>query len=405
MKIGVVGLGYIGSVTAAVLASARNKVVGIEIDKTRLDSFKSGEPPIYEPGLKEILSKNKKNIKFSSDFSELDGSDVVFLTVPTPTVNGKIDLQYIFSAAESVQKAVTDAVVVIKSTVVPGTAKEVHKRTGLTIVSNPEFTREGTAIEDTRRPNRVIIGATDKKAVDIVDRVWAFTKAPVIKTTNENAEMIKYASNAFLATKISFINEIANLCERIPGCDVEVIAKGMGLDQRIAPYFLKAGIGFGGSCFPKDTAALASFARENGETMSIIESAIKVNDERLERVLKLLKEGAGGSLVHKKVGILGVTFKENTDDVRGSQIVKLIKMLRAETATVGFYDPKAKIELDGVYRFPTKERCVEDSDIVLVATEWPEFKNLKITNKPVVDAKRILNPRNFKSFKAVGLYT
>lgn len=403
MKIGVVGLGYIGSVTAGVLAEAGNKVTGIEIDQNRLDAFKKGESPIYEPGLRELLRKNKARLNFTSDYSELKDADVAFITVPTPTVNGRIDLSYVFSAVKSVSGANKKAAIVIKSTVVPGTAKKVRTETGMDVVSNPEFTKEGTAVEDTRRPDRVIIGAKDKKSASLVEKIWKFTKSPVLKTTNENAELIKYASNSFLATKISFINEIADLCETIPGCDVEVVAKGMGFDKRISPYFLKAGIGYGGSCFPKDTAAIADFAKEKGSPLTLVESAIKINSARIDAVIDVLKAGLGGGLSGKRIGILGIAFKKDTDDTRGSQALKLMDKLKLEGALVNAYDPMARIDLHDVDRFKTKEECIKISDAIVIATEWDEFKDIKDAGKLVVDAKRILSPGNFKKFRAIGL--
>ena len=403
MKIGVVGLGYIGSVTAGVLAEAGNSVIGIEIDAKRLAGFKSGEPPIYEPGLKELIEKNHSRLEFSSDYSKLADADIVFLAVQTPTVNERIDLSYIFDAAEKANRQCKKAVLVIKSTVIPGTARELSKKISLPIVSNPEFTREGTAVEDTRKPDRVVIGAKDSHAADLVGKIWSFTGAPLLKTTNENAELIKYASNSFLATKISFINEIANLCESIPGADVEIVAKGMGYDKRIAPYFLKAGIGYGGSCFPKDTSAIASFAKELQSPLSIVESAIKVNSDRIERIVDILKAEIGKELKGKRIAVLGLAFKDDTDDIRGSQPIRLIERLLKESAAVNAYDPRVKIKIDGITRFENLEGCIKESDAVIVATEWGEFSNLKIMDKFVLDAKRILNPANFNNFRAIGL--
>lgn len=403
MKIGIIGLGYIGSVTAGVLAEAGNDVIGIEIDKKRLDAFNNGEPPIFEPGLKELIAKNKKRLTFTSDYSRLKEIQVAFLTVPTPTVNGRIDLSYIFASAKSVAEITKTATLIIKSTVVPGTAAKVNSETGLAVVSNPEFTKEGTAIDDTRRPDRIIIGAKDGNAANLVEKIWEFTEAPILKTTNENAELIKYASNSFLATKISFINELANLCETISGCDVETVAKGMGFDKRISPYFLKAGIGYGGSCFPKDTTAIAEFAKENKSPLTLVETAIKINSERIDKVISLLKEELGNNLREKKIGVLGLTFKQDTDDTRGSQAIQLIERLLAESAIVNVYDPIAKVNLENVKRFKTKEDCIENSVAIIIATEWPEFKNIKVNDKLVIDAKRILPPRSFNNLKSIGL--
>jgi UDPglucose 6-dehydrogenase len=405
MKIGVVGLGYVGIVTAAVLADKGNDVIGVDISAERVEALRKGPTPIYEPGLKEMLKRNSNRLEFSSDYARLRGAAAVFIVVPTPTLNGKINLSYVKDAAGRVAAVEKSAVLVIKSTVVPGTARELRARTGLKVVSNPEFTSEGNGVRDTLEPSRVIIGSAEKKPGDLVEEIWSFAKSPVIRTNNENAELIKYASNAFLATKISFINEIANLCERIPGCDVDVIAKGMGLDRRIAPYFLKAGIGYGGSCFPKDTNALASFAREKGERMSVIEAAIKVNEERIDRVIEHIRSSVKD--IHgKRIGVLGAAFKEDTDDVRESQAVRLMERLGKEKAIVVAYDPMAKsIPVPGVMRVGSVKECVEGSDVVVVATEWPQFRKIgqMAGRKPVIDARRVLDRNDFKNFRAIGL--
>ena len=271
MKIGVVGLGYIGSVTSVALAEAGYEVIGVDIDESKVKALSAGEPPIYEPGLKEMLVKNVKRLEFSVDYNKLSEVDLIFVIVPTPNKDGKIYLKYVDDVVENIKKVNKNAIVIIKSTVLPGTASNLMQKTGMIIVSNPEFTKEGSAIDDTLKPDRVVIGGNNKNAIEKVKKIWEFTKSPIIETTNENAEMIKYASNSFLAVKVSYINEIANLCEKVPNCDVEVVARGMGLDKRIAPYFLKAGIGFGGSCFPKDTVAFISFARDLNENLSILQ--------------------------------------------------------------------------------------------------------------------------------------
>ncbi|EQD48710.1 UDP-glucose 6-dehydrogenase, partial [mine drainage metagenome] len=310
VKIGIVGLGYVGLVTAVSLASVGNDVVGIDIDADRINELSEGKISIYEPNLKELFIENRDKLTFSTEYEKLSDIDFVFIIVPTPTVEGKINLNYVFKAAESIKDVNKNAIAIIKSTVVPGTAKQIKNKTGLEVISNPEFTKEGTAIYDTLHPDRVVIGGGTADAINEVWNIWSFTDAPVIKTTNENAELIKYASNAFLATKISFINEIANLCEKIPGADVDVIATGMGLDKRIAPYFLKAGIGFGGSCFPKDTKAIISYAEELGVQLGIIEAAVKANEDRINRIADMIKEKAKGT-GRVSVGILGIAFKDN----------------------------------------------------------------------------------------------
>jgi len=401
MKVGIVGLGYVGLVTAVALASVGNEVIGVDIDNKKIEALKQGNLPIYEPGLDELFKKYNKNLSFSTDYAKLKGTDLIYIIVPTPTVNGKIDLSYVIDAAKSIKEAQPDAVLVIKSTVVPGTAKKVHELTGLSVVSNPEFTREGSAIQDTLQPDRIVIGGSDKKAVELVEKLWSFSNAPIIKTTNENAELIKYASNAFLATKISFINEIANLCEKVQGADVDVVAQGMGLDKRIAPYFLKAGIGYGGSCFPKDTKAIAAFARENGEELGIVEAAMRVNGERIERVVKKVSElMPEGDKEKASVCVLGIAFKDNTDDIRESQALKLIHALKENGYRVIAYDPIVKRSIEGVETAGSMEEGIRNAKLVVIATEWDEFKGVK-TDKPVIDARRILDPEK-KNVYAIG---
>lgn len=408
MKIGVVGLGHVGLVTALVLAKHGYEVTGISKDKKKSEMLAKGEPTLYEPGIEEMLKENLKMMIFSTDYGRLKDAEAIFIIVPTPTVNERIDLSYIREAMEGITKANKKGVVVIKSTVVPGTAKRFSGEFGRNIVSNPEFTKEGTGLEDTEHPNRIVIGSSDEKSGNLVESIWAFAKSSVVRTTNENAELIKYASNAFLATKISFMNEIANLCERIPGADVEVIAKAMGLDERIAPYFLKAGLGWGGSCFPKDTKAIASFGKELGERMSIIEAAIKVNDDRIGRTIELAKKAynKNNSLMGVKVGVLGIAFKNNTDDTRDSQAVKLVNRLIEEKAEVGVYDPKAKIDaMDNVKVHKSKENCIKGSDIVIITTEWEEFAdtNVLAKGKPIIDTRRIISSGSAKNLYAVGI--
>lgn len=290
MKIGVVGLGYVGSVLAAVLASQGHEVFGVDVDKSKVHAFSQGRSPLFEPGLDELLSENLSRLSFSTSYDVLRGCEVVFLAVPTPTVNSEINLNYVFDAAQSVAKVTRECVLAIKSTVIPGTARRLKKLTGLKVASNPEFTREGSAVKDTLFPDRVVIGYEEKAELDLLHKVWSFVRAPIIQTTYENAELIKYASNAFLAVKLSFINEIANLCEKIPTADVDVVARGMGLDKRIGSEYLKAGLGWGGSCLPKDTSALLSFASSLGVELKVLRAAVETNRERIEHVLCLLKK-------------------------------------------------------------------------------------------------------------------
>jgi len=402
MNIGVVGLGFVGSVTAAVLADQGHNVIGLDIDNAKIKKFNSGEIPIYEPRLKELILKNKKNLKFTLDYNALKDSEIIFIAVPTPNIDEKINLEYVYNAIESTINVNRNAIIVIKSTVVPGTGSKIKNEFQAKIVSNPEFLREGNAIYDTVHPDRVIIGGEEEYARK-VSFIWEFTKAPILITTRENAELIKYASNSFLATKISFINEIANICEKIPNTDVEIIAKGMGYDKRIGPLFLKAGIGYGGSCFPKDTEALITFAEELGEEMKIIKAARKVNEERIERIIKII-ENKLGKIEGLRILQLGISFKENTNDVRESQALKLYYALIKKGANVIVFDPVSKIE--GIRYCESIKDCLISIDAIVVATEWTEFKileemDLKI---PVIDGRRILNHEKFEKYVGIGRY-
>lgn len=402
MKVGIVGLGVVGLATGVVLAEQGHKIIGVDIDQQKVKGLGCKRSPIYEPGLQEMLEEHFSNFTFTTDYSLLSDVDLVFITVSTPTINGKIYLGYVFDAANKLREVLrrNDTIVVIKSTVVPGTARKVKEIVKNDVVSNPEFLREGNAILDTKKPDRIVIGAESKEAGDKVEALWSFTGAPVIGTSWEEAEMIKYAANSFLAVKISFINEIANLCERLRDCDVTVVAKAIGLDKRIAPYFLNAGLGWGGSCFPKDTQAIASFARDLGEALRIVEAAIKVNRERVPRVVRMLKEMMSSGTVC----VLGVAFKPNTDDTRESKALELIRALKAEGYKVLAYDPKAKTnEAEMV----SLDECIARSDAVVIATEWDEFRGLeeKLKNKVVVDGRRVLDPSKMDpdKFRAIGL--
>ena len=403
MNVAVIGMGFVGLVTATVLADKGNSVTCIDVDKKKIEKLGRGELYIYEPGLKELFQRNMSAMNFTSDYSSLDGSDVAFICVPTPTVDGKIDLSYVRDSVLSVNSADKDVVIAVKSTVVPGTAFALSSMIERSIVSNPEFLREGNAIEDTLHPDRIVVGG--KSAVDIekVCDLWEFTGAPIMRVTNENAELIKYASNAFLATKISFINEIANLCEKIPGADVATVGQGIGLDHRIGKDFLRAGIGFGGSCFPKDTRALVSFAEERGVELRIVKSTTEVNEERIRHALEMIEEEVG-DLKGKNICVLGLTFKDNTNDLRESKSLELMNGLRAKGAKILAYDPVVK-ELDGVKMVSRIEEC-QGVDCVVVASEWKEFETNPIYEgaKKVIDLKKVVNLKVHPNVRAIGVY-
>ena len=283
----------------------------------------------------------------------------------------------------------------------PGTARKVSELTGMDVVSNPEFTKEGSAVHDTEKPDRIIIGG---KSVDAVKKLWDFTGSPVIVTTNENAELIKYASNAFLAVKISFINQIADLCEKIAVTDVNVVAEGMGLDRRIGKEFLKAGLGYGGSCFPKDTVALYSFAQETGVDLSIVKSAIQYNDNRVPLLVNKIEENLD-TLDGKTVCILGLSFKDNTDDLRESRSLVIIKNLKKRGAIVKAYDPVVQ-NIDGIDISTDLSKCISTSEIVITATEWKKFSDidpLLLKGKKVFDLRRVFDPEQVDIIMGVGI--
>jgi len=402
MNIGVVGMGFVGSVTAAVLADQGNAIIALDIDSEKIARFNSGDIPIFEPGLKDLILKNKRNLKFTTDYKMLKGSEIIFVAVPTPNLNGKINLDYVYMAIDSIKSINNDAIVVIKSTVVPGTGSKIKDEFNVKIVSNPEFLREGNAIDDTVHPDRVIVGGEEEYAEKVAS-IWKFTNAPILITTRENAELIKYASNSFLATKISFINEIANLCEKIPNSDVETVAKGMGYDRRIGPLFLKAGIGYGGSCLPKDTEAFIMYAEELGEELKIIKAAKKTNEDRIDRIIDILKKKFV-EIKGLKILQLGISFKENTNDLRESQALKLYRSLIKNGADVVVFDPVNAVE--GINFCGNLNDCLNGVDAIVVATEWPEFKKIENMNIkiPLIDGRRILNPERFKEYIGIGRY-
>lgn len=396
-----VGLGYVGLVTAAVLASRNNHVIGVDVDASKIRALRSGKLPIFEPGLAERIRTAEDNIKFSTEYSDLSGYDAVFVCVPTPNAGKRIDLRYVFTACEEVKKHNPSTDLVIKSTVLPGTARAVSSATGMNVIFNPEFTREGSAVQDTEKPDRVVIGGAH---VERVKKIWEFTGATMVVTTNENAELIKYASNAFLAVKISFINQIADLCEKVPNTDVSVVAEGMGLDKRIGKEFLRAGLGYGGSCFPKDTVAISAFAEDNGMDLTIIRSAIDYNEKRIEALVDKMKDKLG-SLYGKRVCVLGLSFKDNTDDLRESRSVRIIENLKKEGAFVRAYDPVVRYR-DGTDIVPDLRKCISSSEVVVTATEWKDFSDIDpslLKGKRVFDFRRIFDPNRVELTMGVGI--
>jgi UDPglucose 6-dehydrogenase len=405
LRIGVIGLGYVGLVTAAVLADQGHIVIGVDIDESRVNGLNCGRLPFFEPGLRELIDKNRGKLFFSRSYSDLSDVDVAFLTVSTPTVDGKIYLGNVFSAAESLSHILRrDSIVVVKSTVIPGTSRRVKEIVKREVVVNPEFLREGNAIFDTLHPDRVVIGSDSKEAGDLIEGIWSFTGSPILRVSMEEAELVKYAANSFLALKVSFINEVADLCERLPNCDIINVARAIGMDKRIGPYFLSAGLGWGGSCLPKDTAAFVSFARDLGYELKTIKAAIEVNNGRPYKVVELLKD-LMGYLKGRVICVLGVAFKPNTDDTRESVALRVINLLLSEGARVIAYDPKARVNFIEMVR--NVEECVNRAEGVVIATEWDEFKGIEnlLRGKFVVDGRRVLKKELMDSryFRAIGL--
>ncbi len=423
MRIGMVGVGYVGLVSGACFSEFGVEVVCIDKDAAKIDRLRAGEMPIYEPGLDNLVEKSVAagRLTFTTDLVEaVGGSDAVFIAVGTPSRrgDGHADLSYVYQAAEEIAEAIDGyTVVVTKSTVPVGTGREVSRIIARTrpeaefdVASNPEFLREGAAINDFMRPDRVVIGADSDRAVEILREIYRplyLLETPMMFTSLETAELTKYAANTFLATKISFINEIADLCEKV-GADVQDVARGIGLDGRIGGKFLHAGPGYGGSCFPKDTLALVQTARDAGSPITIVESVVEVNDARKARMANKIIAACGGSVDGKTIAVLGVTFKPNTDDMRDSPSLDIIPALQKAGATVRAFDPRGREEaekmLDGVDWCDDAYAPVENADCLAIVTEWNEFRALDLKrvkglmNKAVmVDLRNIYKPQEMRA--------
>src|SRR5437588_5240852 len=383
--IGVIGTGYVGLVTAAGFAELGSDVWCVDIDAEKIARLQRGEVPIYEPGLEELLARNSERLHFSTDLSgALEHARLLFVAVGTPpTHSGDADL----SAVHAVMGAIPDSrdhALVMKSTVPCGTGASLRRafreqgKSGLDYVSCPEFLKEGSAVQDFLHPDRVVVGDDGGWAGDAVVELYAPLDAPLVRTDIASAEMVKLASNAFLATKISFINEIANVCEET-GADVLEVARGMGLDHRIGTHFLKPGIGFGGSCFPKDVSALKQLAGNSGYHFQLLTAVIEVNELQKRRVMNKLQKHLG-SLVGRTIALLGLAFKANTDDMREASSLVLAARLQADGATVHAYDPVAEDQarklMVGVSFAASPMDAVEGADAAIIVTEWPEFKDL-----------------------------
>ena len=426
--IAVVGVGYVGLVSAAGFADLGNRVIALDINEERINGLKKGIMPIYEPGLEEMVERNvaSERLSFTTSYAEaIMGADFVFIAVGTPSgVDGEADLKYVKSAAESVAQAMDAPLIIVnKSTVPVGTGDWVAeiirnsqpKPIPFSVVSCPEFLREGSAILDFMNPARTVLGSQDYEAADKVAQLHLPLRAPIMITNLRTAEMVKYASNAFLATRISFINEIANICEAL-GADVKEVSTGMGYDARIGPYFLDAGLGYGGSCFPKDVKALAHMADEKGRHPQILQAVMDINDDRRRLLVEKIREGVG-DFEGKVIGILGLTFKPNTDDLRDAPALDIAKRLLEGGAKVSAYDP---VGMPGAAKLMPEIDMVEDpyalaeaSDALVICTEWNEFKQLDLQrikdllrNPIVIDGRNIYEPHEMAqlgfTYLAVG---
>lgn len=397
MRIAMIGAGYVGLVSGACLADFGHEVVCVDNDHDKVALLNRGETPIYEPQLGQVIAANiaEERLRFTTDLrSSVADADAVFIAVGTPSRrgDGHADLSYVYSAAREVAGALSDSTVVVtKSTVPVGTGDEVEriiraerKNIEAPVVSNPEFLREGAAVHDFKHPDRIVIGTDDDMAREVMREIYRplhLNASPIMFTDRRSAELIKYASNAFLATKITFINEIADLSEKI-GANVQDVARGMGLDKRIGPKFLHPGPGFGGSCFPKDATALAKTARDYEAPLRVVETVIDVNDHRKRAMAKKVAAALGGNLRGKTVAVLGLTFKPNTDDIRESPSTPLITALQDFGATVRAYDPAGMERFqqvtDNVKFCANAYECATDAHAVVIVTEWDQFRALDL---------------------------
>lgn len=418
MRISIIGTGYVGTVTGACFAHLGNDVICVDVDPKRVDLINKGVPPLYEEGLEELLKTYAgKNLRATLDYDDaITHSDISFICVPTPTdEGGKIDLRFVREASKSIGQRLKNKksyhVVVVKSTVVPQTTQSVvtpileeasGKRAGkdFGVGMNPEFLREGKAVYDFIHPDRIVIGGDDPKAQAVIKGLYAGYTCPILEVDTKTAEMIKYVSNAFLATKISFSNEVGNICKRL-GIDTYKVMEGVGLDARISPFFLNSGLGFGGSCFPKDVKALIGKASDVNYEPILLKTVLKVNDNQPDMLLRLLKKHVP-DLKNKRIAVLGLAFKNDTDDIRESRAIPVIGSLLAEGANVAAYDPMASEHMKRVYPnieyFKSADEALVGADACIIATEWAEFKKLngqfsKMKKPIVIDGRKMVDPK------------
>ena len=413
MHIAVIGTGYVGLVTGACFAEFGVDVTCVDVDATKIEKLNNGVIPIYEPGLDQIVEKNVKagRLHFTTDIkSAVEGAQVVFLAVGTPPKpDGSPDMSFYQQAAKDVADAMNGyKVLVTKSTVPIGTGKWLREfvtanlktSTDFGVASNPEFLREGAAIDDFMRPDRVVIGSNEEKAIEVMKELYRplyLIETPIVITSLEAAELIKYAANAFLATKITFINEVANLCDAI-GCDVHDVARGMGMDNRIGRKFLHPGPGYGGSCFPKDTRALTTVADQFGVETRIVDAVIEANERQRDAMIPKI-EALVGSLAGKKIGVLGLSFKPETDDMRESPAIEIIHTMVDRGATVRAFDPVAMTEakhyLNGIEYASDEYDAIKGADALVIITEWNQFRALDMEKvKQLLKAPKIADLRN-----------
>lgn len=433
MKIGIIGLGFVGLSFASVLASKGFDVVGVDIDKEKLEIIKTGKSPFYEPHINKTLQKAlKKKLILSDKINDtVNNCDLIFVTVGTPmSSDGTIDLEIILKVCKKIGelllKAQNKPNIIIKSTVIPGTTLNKIKKTleqksgkkegkGFSLITNPEFLREGKAIEDTIKPHLIVIGSNNKKNTEKLSKFYKKIHSeniPMILTNNTTAEIIKYANNSFLATKISFINNIANLCQTLPGTNVDEVAKAIGIDPRIGKQFLNAGPGYGGSCLPKDVQALIACQKNLGVESTLLNAVQQTNTLQIEKIIKLLEKTLG-NIKNKQITILGLSFKEESDDIRESTSIKLIKILLKKQAKINAHDPKAIENTRAIFGDKIRynegiKDALNNTDCVIVMTPWKQYSKLHnadfegMKKKIIIDTRRIVNV-NDKKIKYIGL--
>jgi UDPglucose 6-dehydrogenase len=417
MRIAMIGTGYVGLVSGACFADFGHQVACVDKDASKIDGLNAGVMPIWEPGLEALVKANveRGRLTFTTDLAKgVEQAEAVFIAVGTPARrgDGHADLTYVFDAVRELAKAIRPGTVVVtKSTVPVGTGDEIARILAeegaerISVASNPEFLREGAAIRDFKIPDRIVVGADDEKARDVLREIYRplfLNQAPILFTGRRTAELTKYAANAFLATKISFINEIADLCEAVDA-DVQDVARGIGLDNRIGPKFLHAGPGYGGSCFPKDTLALLQTAELAGVEQQIVSAVVKVNDERKEAMAQRVERALGGDISGKRIAVLGLAFKPNTDDMREAPSIPLVKRLVERGAEVTAFDPVAQHQAEplfsGIGYATDAYAAAEGADAVVIVTEWDEFRALdletlaaRMRGKALVDLRNVWDP-------------